>query len=327
MTNDSDLSLANCYDVENCKIYYCPPDNKEKKIEIKLNEKQIIIPDAEIRVPTQNFQKEDTPPQSINKINNTQKTFRTDEKPKTTENFNKTYEKIQPIPAVRTNQTNSSSAPAKVINKKSDNTLIKKIYSDPNVRNFALQNRSENIFEPIKETKEINNNIVQTPKPLKRSVPDSVTPTISEPSEYETNNTFSLEFSDNGSLHEPQAVESDNEIQMLRQQRLVAHRLGEFSTSFPNLNKISVAENKIVKESQSTSRDDLEESNSEDTTPIKFVSVKDLRKLFENKDVSITQQYFTPNYFILALISVFAFQNFCICFFFILNKRPNNSRF
>ncbi|XP_008194259.2 uncharacterized protein LOC658798 isoform X2 [Tribolium castaneum] len=244
LTNNSDQSLINYYDVENSKVYFRAPDDNQN-FEVKLNEKQasnefeeeaatetIILSEPKVRLPESSPVKiEDKSPK-----NNTE-------------------------PSVKTA-------------KKSDNTWIKQIYSNPTVRNFALTNREKIPFEyDNDETK-----VAAKPSDGNSSSHFSIQ------SATEDTNNFSLEFSDNGSVQDQ--AEEVNEIEMLKEQRLVAHRLGEFSSSFPNLAKISSSEKKANKTSSGVSEVGAA-PEAEDVLPNTFiVSVKDLRKIFENKDAS-----------------------------------------
>ncbi|XP_044267541.1 uncharacterized protein LOC123013208 isoform X2 [Tribolium madens] len=279
LTNNSDLSLINYYDVENSKVYVRAPDDNQK-FEVKLNDKEVLIPDLNEFV-------KDTASETIiltePKVRFPEPSS-VETKEKTKDIPPKISEKLEQSAPVldKTSQSNTS-LPGKTA-KKSDNTWIKQIYSNPTVRNFALTNREKIPFEyDSNETKQVAN--VAKPKiDYKSNDANSSSNFSIQDATEDINNNFSLEFSDNGSIQEDQLDEVD-EIEMLKEQRLVAHRLGEFSSSFPNLAKINSSDKKPNKISPNVTKAETE-PELEDTLPNKFVSVKDLRKIFENKDVS-----------------------------------------
>lgn len=176
--------------------------------------------------------------------------------------------------------------------KKKDNTLISKIYQDPNVRNFALANRE---YIPVPEDA-----VPKTPKYISSSAEDilsdhSVRQFRDENlvKSHESNgNSISLGMSLDSlrieeipltpvvkqsareeGLYERKMTTPDPDIDELAKKKIVHNILGQFTKSQPNL----AATKKLQVPRERKMSTDSEEVS---------ISVKDLKKKFENNDVS-----------------------------------------
>lgn len=169
LTSDSDLSYVNFYDVENSQIYKKTKNSEQ----VTLIEAKILPEEPVINMPSVDTEKSDmngnlasekdkhptvegaemTNPESPvnerkiiskgriedrpNFIKATpsarQRTLSHQDNSRTLKRFNSESDLLD----------NSFDKPPTVISKKKDNTLISKIYQDPNVRNFALSNRNQ----------------------------------------------------------------------------------------------------------------------------------------------------------------------------------------
>jgi hypothetical protein len=406
ITSDSDLSLVNFYDVENSKIYFQSSDNDQPEFRITLNKKapnmfngdnvkwqspvvrvnekepifyspeesQQPVKTEPLKAHERGVSRDDDEEKNENKTN-VQNIVITTKKSKQVEHETKIYRPT--IDGRKESEINNNGvstakrADPLISTKKWDNTLIKKIYSNPVVRSFALTNREQIPYEtepqvtkvpltpvtPVKEFTppkyEYSTGYATTPvrefappkyeysakTPVKEEAPPKFehgtgyakTPVrefappkyeystakqdaspkheynssyIMRPAEklvdsqeergepvkeeldkrdmFGENRTFSLEFSENGSSKEPES--DDFDVNELRERKLVASRLGQFSKSFPNLMKIKPAETQHRKPDEGAKEES--EANSGDASPVTFVSVRDLKKLFERRDAA-----------------------------------------
>lgn len=177
--------------------------------------------------------------------------------------------------------------------RKADNTLIKKIYSNPVVRSFALTNRDTipgELYSVVKNESLVDATIAEVaknPPKLSEALPpyDYLHQIREKSPKILSTPAFSLEFSDSESNQEPIKETADLktkrepiknlEFEELREKRLVANRLGQFSKSYPNL---------AVETPRFTHNDFSHYEAKEAHFPT--TSVKDLKKLFESKSVS-----------------------------------------
>ncbi|KAJ8913546.1 hypothetical protein NQ315_017097 [Exocentrus adspersus] len=171
------------------------------------------------------------------------------------------------------------------VHKKKDNTLISKIYQDPNVRNFALTNRE---YMPVPE-EEIPPLTPKTPKPFHSSHEDlllsdhsinqfaDVEKTVRESNGASISSSISMdslrieETPKHGReepVYERKMTTPDPDIDELARKKIVHNILGQFQ---PNQSKVQIVsrprERKISTDSEEVS-----------------ISVKDLKKRFENND-------------------------------------------
>ncbi|XP_063913596.1 uncharacterized protein LOC135130174 isoform X2 [Zophobas morio] len=332
--DSSDLSIVQCYNVQNSKIYYEPSHDNKTKYEVQVNKKEIVSPELD------NFQdNERTLEIQVNKkeIVAAELDFITYSNTNSNVDFGKNLVK-EPIAAFNGNMDKESekeyeakvisspkisnnlpSAPRKneenqdnrtlfVSSKKSDNTWIKKIYSNPVVRNFALTNRDHVPWitdeggskTKNKSPEDERNNTVASSSGVKivESITDnSVDLSESNNLEKDTNNhdkeelsathNFSLEFSDSDWGKEESVTTYDNDCNELKERRLVANRLGEFSKAFPNLMKTrSVSTHQLKRNVRTLLSEDIEQKQVESTESYEgLISVKDLKKLFEKNEI------------------------------------------
>lgn len=195
--------------------------------------------------------------------------------------------------------------------KKKDNTLIDKIYQNPQVRNYGLSNRD---YIPV----QINNNIPTTPIKKVYSSEDDI-PDIkifttkseisisqentNQPSHYGPNYGTHLASEFNFHLEKPteeipirNLSTPDPEIDEIAKKKIVHSLLDKFGGSRPEITPRTKLSN-----------DKLELNDSENEIN---VSVKELMKKFENKNVSIHNSEFFVN-----LRSIYLHYTVCLKFF------------
>ncbi|KAL3281084.1 hypothetical protein HHI36_004308 [Cryptolaemus montrouzieri] len=308
ITSDSDVSLVNCYDVTESVIY-----------------RKLSAEDEEIQTAEKVFDFESLEVASIpeQKTEEPNKPIAKPRKKVTEEMIERNKMQIDHESDVKLvkykeiHEDNFDAIPY-IINKRSDNTLIKKIYSDPSVRSFALSNRNKlpitEINKPfIMKTKSIEEIKTEDIKP-KRSSSKNIRETNGEV-EVKVNlseikllastqipeNTLKAEekIDDQLECFYAQAVangsspnknlnaeyEALEEINKLKEQKLVANRLKQFSKSSTNLS--TICDDILSEEDQDVNLGTREPrrlsglQNGERST-----SVKDLMKKFEQFDIN-----------------------------------------
>ncbi|XP_045470819.1 uncharacterized protein LOC123678075 isoform X2 [Harmonia axyridis] len=299
ITSDSDVSLVNCYDVTQSVVYRkLSADNNE---EVQTAEKYFGFESLEA---SSNFEEpislDQEPPRPIarpRKLLNSSPSNDSKMQSVAMENDSK---------LMKSTEDSFDTVPY-VINKRSDNTLIKRIYSDPSVRSFALSNRNKlpipvedtivkKVTPPLLASPERETTKFTTKKEVKKpaevshqneeiTLPATKTDIKEHVKKYGDIDSFSARANSSITINKPDVEEK--EINELKEQKLVSNWLKEFSKSFVNLSKISdeSLDQSFVGGINRKRRVSIEMDNwDKDQELERSTSVKDLRKKFEQYD-------------------------------------------
>lgn len=302
ITSDSDISLVNCYDVTQSVVYKKQQDDNEEvqtveqtfgfessepsltHEEVSSVEPESVKPVAKPRTQINSISSKNTKMQNIGGETDVKLT-----------KYKESEDAFDTVPYV--------------INKRSDNTLIRKIYSDPSVRSFALNNRNKlpiSVDEPAKYKKKQPLRMSPEKEPSRPTKTEDRKPAVSSPKSEEiklpsADSEWDMKHADNfharvyAKILDQSFESEEKEINELKEQKLVSYRLKQFSKSSINLTSISddsldqsfpTKWNRNRRISIEMGKNDKEQSfqSGERST-----SVKDLRKKFEQFDVSILQ--------------------------------------
>ncbi|XP_044750176.1 uncharacterized protein LOC123310669 isoform X2 [Coccinella septempunctata] len=297
ITSDSEASLVNCYDVTQSVVYkkLSKDDNEEiqtaeqffgfESLDACSNHEEVdCVEELSVKPVAK-------PRRNVNSIPNTEIKMQT---------FEEGAEEKQ-----RCKESDDGfDAVPYVINKRSDNTLIRKIYSDPSVRSFALNNRNK---LPISVDDTFKNK--KPPSPPRTSPEKSNTKPLKtesrkiaefpkKPEEAKVSSEWEAKYADidcfyaraNAVTKDSKSDGDEKEIIELKEQKLVSSRLKEFSKSSINLSRISDESldqgfsSGLNKNRAASVEIDGTEREPQYQRGERSTSVKDLRKKFEQFD-------------------------------------------